>query len=523
MKSRILVSGIAVAAVLSLAACSSGAPAGEASVEPEQGGTLEYAINAQPGTGGLDPIIASNQASAVFQSQIYQSLLTRDENGTIEPQLASDYEIVDELTYDFTIRDGVQFSDGSDLTVDDVVFSFDTWNASSSSRKALIRGLASVEATDESTVRFTFSEPNGSFLNGVAGNNVFHVFSQEWYESTPEDERQRSAMGTGPFQLGEWNDGVNLVLDRNENYWEDGLPVVDAIDFQIVPDESARLALAQQGSVDIASFTDAAVAEQAEEAGYTIGDAAYTRKLAIYLNPAPDSPLADVRIRQALSLSLDREQIVELATGGFGAVSLHVAAGDPAAPEIDEDTPNYTRDLDAAEELLADAGYAGEPIELSYPSDYTVDDIPVFEVLQQQAAEAGINVQLVATPWADISRIFTYGESWTDMVAIWNRWNPDMGGYFTQLLVDDQAMAYFDGLPDADRARELYAELMSETDPDTRQELSDELNDEVAEQVLVLIPVAKAEAIEVWDDTVVGGYESDPYTWRLNLKNAFLK
>ncbi|MEW1835715.1 ABC transporter substrate-binding protein [Microbacterium sp. NPDC079995] len=522
MKTRILVTGVALAAMLGLAACAPTATSGD-SAEPAQGGTLEYAINAQPGTGGLDPILASNQASAVFQAQIYEGLLTRDESGEIQPSLATDYEIVDELTYDFTIREGVKFSDGTDLTVDDVVFSFNTWNASTSSRKALIRGLATVEATDESTVRFTFTEPNGSFLNGTAGNNVFYVFSRAWYESTSEEDRQRSALGTGPFALSEWNDGVNLTLDRNEHYWGEDQPVVDAINFQIVPDESARLALVQQGSVDIASFTDAAVAQQAEDAGYTIGDAAYTRKLSVYLNPAEDSPLADVRIRQALSLSLDREQIVELATGGFGAVSLHVAAGDPAAPEIDQSTPMYTRDLDAAKALLEDAGYDGEPIELSYPSDYTTDDIPVFEVLQQQAADAGINVELVATPWADISRIFTYGESWTDMVAIWNRWNPDMGGYFTQLLVDDQAMAYFDGLPDADRARELYAELMSETDPAARQELSDELNYEVAEQVLVLIPAAKAEAIEVWDDTAVGGYESDPYTWRMHLKDAFLK
>jgi peptide/nickel transport system substrate-binding protein len=521
MRSRSLVIGVAFAAALSLAACSSSTA--DETTEPTEGGTLEYAINAQPGTGGLDPILASNQASAVFQAQIYESLLTRDDDGTLVPQLAESYEQVDELTYDFTLRDGVQFSDGTDLTVDDVVFSFDTWNASSSSRKAFIKGLSRVEAVDDSTVRFTFEEPNGAFLNAVAGNNVFYVFSQAWYESTSEDDRQRSALGTGPFQLGEWNDNVNLVLDRNENYWGDEQPLVDAIDFQIVPDESARLALVQQGGVDIASFTDAAVASQAEDAGYTVGDAAYTRKLSVYINPADDSPLADTRIRQALSLALDRDQIVDLATGGYGSPSLVVPAGDPASPEITADTPNYTQDLDAARELLDEAGYDGEEIQLSYPSDYTTDDIPVFEVMQQQAQEAGINLELVATPWADISRIFTYGDSWTDMVAIWNRWNPDMGGYFTQLLVDDQTMAYFDGMEDADRARELYAELMSETDPDVRQELSDELNAEVAEQALVLIPAAKAEAIEVWDDSAVGGYDTDPYTWRSNLKNAFLR
>lgn len=522
MKSRTLVSGIAATAVLALAACSTSSPADD-DVEPAEGGTLEYAIDAQPGTGGLDPILASNQASAVYLNQIYQNLLTRDDDGQIQPQLAESYVQVDELTYDFVIRDGVAFSDGTDLTIEDVVFSFETWSESASSRAAFIAGLDSVEAVDDSTVRFTFSEPNGMFLNGVAANSTFYVFSQDWYESTSEDDRQRSALGTGPFQLGEWNDNVNIVLERNEHYWKDGKPLVDAINFQIVPDESSRLALVQQGSVDMASFTDATVAQQTVDSGFEMGDAAYTRKLTIYLNPTEDSPLSDLRVRQALSLSLDRAQIVELATGGNGAVSLHVPAGDPSSPVIDGETPLYSRDLDRAKELLAEAGQPNPTIELSYPSDYTVDDIPVFEVMKEQAAEAGITIELKATPWADISRVFTYGESWTDMVAIWNRWNADQAGYFTQLLVDDQAMAYFDDNPDADRARELYAELRAETDPAVREALSDELNYEVAEKVLDIIPVAKAEAIEVWDPEIVGGYQSDPYTWRMHLEDLFLQ
>lgn len=521
MKTRILVPGLALVAVLGLAACSSTATPDDAA-EPTQGGTVTYAISAQPGTAGLDPILASNQASGVFLSEIYQNLLTRDDEGEIQPQLAESYEMLDELTYDFIIRDGVQFSDGTDMTIDDVVFSFETWAASSSARGAFIAGLDTVEATDDSTVRFSFSEPNGMFLNGIAANSTFFVFSEDWYTNTSEDDRQRSALGTGPFKLGEWNDNVNIVLERNEYYWEADLPLVDAIDFRIVPDESSRLALVQQGSVDMASFTDATVAAQAVDAGYTMGEAAYTRKLTIYLNPTEDSPLSDLRVRQALSLSLDREQIVELAAGGYGAVSLHVPAGDPSSSTIDEETPLYTRDLDRARELLEEAGQPNPTIQLSYPSDYTTDDIPVFEVMKEQAAEAGIDIELVATPWADISRIFTYGESWTDMVAIWNRWNADQAGYFTQLIVDDQAMAYFDDNPDADRARELYAELRTETDPEARAAISDELNYEVAEQVLNIIPVAKAEAIEIWDDTKVAGYQSDPYTWRMHLKDLYL-
>jgi len=143
--------------------------------------------------------------------------------------------------------------------------------------------------------------------------------------------------------------------------------------------------------------------------------------------------------------------------------------------------------------------------------------------MKEQAAEAGINIELVATPWADISRIFTYGESWTDMVAIWNVVNVDPAGYFNQFLLDEGQMAYFDGNPDADEARALHQELQTTTDPETRAELTVALDNEVADKVIKLIPLAKPQQIEVWDSAKIGGYATDPWSSRWRLKELFLK
>lgn len=525
MKIRTRLAGVALVATASLllAACASGdSTPGSSSETPVAGGTLTYAIAGQPGTGGLDPFVASNAASNGYLSQIYETLLTKDDDGTIKPGLAESYEQIDDLNYTFTLRDGVEFSDGTPLTVDDVVYSFNTWLASTSTRKQFLAGIDTITAVDDKTVKFTFSTVNATFLNAMASRTTFYIVNEAWYSGLTDDEKQRSALGTGPFALDTWVDNVSLSFVKNENYWDGDLPYLDGIDFQIVPDETARLALVQQGSTDVASFTDSTVADQAGDAGYTIGDASYTKKISIYLNPT-SGPLADLNVRRALSLSLDREQIVKLAAGGNGAVSLTVVVGDPASTEVDENTPYYTRDLDKAKELLEEAGQPNPTIKLSYPSDYTPEDIPIYEVMKEQAAEAGINIELVATPWADISRIFTYGESWTDMVAIWNVVNVDPAGYFNQFLLDAGQMAYFDGNPDADEARALHQELQTTTDAATRKTLTEELDNEVADKVIKLIPLAKPQQIEVWDSAKVGGYSTDPWSSRWRLKELFLK
>ncbi len=483
---------------------------------------VSYAIDAQPGTGGLDPIIASNAASAVYLNQIYETLLTRNNKGVIKPALASSYKKVDPLTYDFTIRSNAKFSDGTTLTPQDVVFSFQTWLASSNSRKSFLTGLDTVAVTGAHTVEFTFTTPDGAFINAVSSNSAFYIFSQKWYTSTSAEGRQRSALGTGPFALGKWVDNVSLQLKKNTHYWQKGKPKASAINFQIVPDESARLALVQQGSVDMANFISSNAASQAKSAGYVEGKASYTRKISIYLNPA-SGPLSDIRVRRALSLSLDRAQIVKLATEGAGAISLSVVAGDPDSTKVTSKTPYYTHNVKEAKKLLKQAGQPHPTIELSYPSDYTTDDIPVFEVVKQQAAKAGITIKLVGTPWSDISKIFTYGQSWTDAVAIWNRSNADYTGYFNQLLIDKAAFASFTGNADADKARALLATLTTETNLKKRAALAAQLDNEVASKVLTLIPVAKAETFEVWDSSKVGGYSTDPYNWRMNLKNVYVK
>ncbi len=515
------VAGLLVAALV-LTACAGGASTEIADDgAPVPGGTATYAVDIEPIAGGIDPMVATALVAQTVMDQAYETLLTRSDAGEIEPGLATEYEQVDPTTFRFVLRQGVKFADGSDFTAEDVVYTFQTYQAATTGKKAYLAGLESVTADDDHTVTFHFTQPNGTFLNAVAHRESFMIVSSDGYGSASEEERQRTSFGTGPFVVSEWQDGVAITLTRNPHYWGENQPYLDTLVLQLIPDESTRLAAVQQGTVEAAWFSDGTIADQAEAAGYLLGEVAYTQSLPIYINPE-SGPLSDVRVRRAVSLALDRQALVDVAMFGHGKVSTVVPAGDPMAPPVDADTPHYTRDVAAAKALLAEAGQPNPQVTLSYFGDVVQAQHPIYEVMQQQLAEAGITLNLKATPAAELAPIFTAGETFTDLVSLPTSYKADPTFYFDTFLAEAGAMNHWKGNADADAALDLLARAKAETDPATKGDLLAQLVDEVAEQVLVLVPMAVPQHFELWDDTRFRGYDTDPYGSRHRLKGSWV-
>ncbi|WP_029150273.1 ABC transporter substrate-binding protein [Microbacterium indicum] len=520
---RTTAAALAVGLVIALAACSPGAETAEtaATSEPVDGGTLTWAIGAQPTAGGVDPMIATALAAQTIMDQGYETLLTKNDDGEIEPGLALSYDQPDDTTFVFTLRDDVKFADGSDFTADDVVYTFETYQQATTSKKAYLANLESVEATGDDEVTFHFSSPDGTFLNAVSHRETFMIVGREGYGAASEDERSVQTYGTGPFQVTDWEDGVSLTLTRNEYYTGDAGPYVDEIVLSVIPDESTRLSALQQGTVQAAYLGDGTLADQAVQGGLTLGNPSYTQSLPIFINPE-SGPLSDVRVRQAVSLALDRQALIDTAMFGYGEVSTAIPAGDPAAPEVTDETPYYTRDVEAAKELLSEAGQPDPTITLSYFSDALASQHPIYELMQQQLAEAGITLELKATPTAELAPIFTAGETFTDLVSLPWSYRADPTFYFDPFLSEAGAMNHWSGNADAERATELLAEAKAAIDEDEKAELTAELNDEVAEQVLVLVPMSVPSNFEVWDANALQGYDSDPYGSRYRLTESWL-
>lgn len=507
------------AATLAIAGCASGgSEAAEDAGEPVAGGTLTWGVPAEPSAGGLDPMVASAIAAEVVDSIAYDTLLTRDDEGTIQPALATEWEQPDELTWVFQLRDDVTFADGTPFDAGDVVYSFET-RADGGSNATYLSSMESVEATGDHEVTFHFSQPDGTFLDAVSARQTFFIVSEEAYGNASEEERQTTTTGTGAFQVTEWEQGVSITMEKNENYWGEE-PYLDKIVFELYPDETTLLAAVQQGSVQAASFIDGSLAQQAESAGFTLGDAAFRQNLAIYINPE-SGPLADVNVRRAFSLALDRQALVETAMLGNAGVSFVPPAGDPGAPDA-ADLPYYTRDVEEAERLLEEAGQPNPQITLSYMGDVAAAHHPVYEMMQQQLAEAGITLNLQATPLAEISPIFTTGESWTDLVAIPGSPRASAVFYLEPVLLEGGVYNHWDGNPDADKARELLTQAKAATSPEEYADLVDQLATEAAEQVLEFVPAAVPVYFEVWDAGKLHGYESDAFYSRSALDSSWI-
>ncbi|MGM1017897.1 MAG: ABC transporter substrate-binding protein [Actinomycetota bacterium] len=522
MNKRFLIAAAATtAAILALSGCTAGGggePA-EPAGDPVAGGTLTWGVPAEPSAGGIDPMVASAIAAEVINSIAYDTLLVKEDDGTVGPALATEWSQPDELTWVFQLRDDVTFADGSEFGPDDVVYSFET-RKDGGSNATYLSSMESVEATGDSEVTFHFSQPDGTFLDAVSARQTFFIVGEEGYGEASEDERQTLSFGTGAFQVTDWTQGVSVTMTKNENYWGDTDPYLDEIVFELYPDETTLLAAIQQGSVQAASFIDGSLAGQAEDAGFALGDAAYRQNLAIYINPE-EGPLADVDVRRAFSLALDRQALVDTAMMGFAGVSFVPPAGDPGAPDANS-LPYYTRDVEEAKSLLEAAGQPNPEITLSYMGDVAQAHHPVYEMMQQQLAEAGITLNLESTPLSEISPIFTTGESWTDLVAIPGSPRASSVFYYEPMLLEGGVYNHWDGNPDADAARELLTQAKAAADPEEYAALVDQLAEEAAEQVLEFVPAAVPVYFEVWDSAKLQGYESDAFYSRYHLDEAWL-
>jgi len=362
------------------------------------GGTLRISTNAPV---ELDPALGSNDPEILLNRSIYDFLVDVRPDSSIAPNLATSWDISDDgLTYTFHLQQGVTFHDGSPFTSADVVYTFNRLVEVGSSA-ANILGEFEVSAPDESTVVFTLPAPNADFLYGVGSQ--FSGIIKDGTENPNvlaegSDNPYVNFNGTGPFVLQEYSPGNRAVLVRNENYWQDGAPLLDGVEFIYQEDAVDQVNALRGGQTD---FIFKIPLDQADTLQNTEG-------VQVFLRPTNQHPVirvrsdeghlgSDVRVRQAFKMATDRQALNDLLLEGRGVIGNNDPIGPLYGPFYSPvEGPSY--DPQGACALLSEAGY---PDGLSGQTLYTPDSFNYSDLataLQQQWAEGCINVEIQVVP-----------------------------------------------------------------------------------------------------------------------------
>jgi peptide/nickel transport system substrate-binding protein len=368
----------------------------------KRGGKLIIGADVNP--VGLDPALTTAFSSVAIYEQMYLSLGTLEyKTNKVIPDLAESWRNVDPKTYEFKLRQGVKFHSGREVTSEDVKYSIERLMDPKVSvpLRSYLGPVDKVEPVDKYTVRVVMKEVFAPLVSVLADRRPCAIVDRDVIEKNGSLSNWDG--GSGPFKLVEYTPDVRVVLERNGDYYDKGKPYLDQIEFRIIPDESARLAAIRAGDVDLTVLKDPKNARLlASDKNINLNDVPSFWRSASPFNLAR-KPLDDVRVRQAISYAIDRQEIINTVLFGEGVVTgpIPPAEAEWAIPVNKENFPTFYPDLDKSRALLKEAGAEGLKIGIQAAPAYA-PDIPTAQVLQSQLKRVGIDLQVQQMEWAAV-------------------------------------------------------------------------------------------------------------------------
>ena len=347
----------------------------------------------------LDPHKTVKAGTREVMFNVFEGLMKPTPDGDLTPAIAESYEVSeDRMTYTFHLREGVQFHNGETVTAEDVVYSIQRCAAATETGIVQVEAFSviqGIETPDDKTVAITISEPSNEFISYM----TTAVLPADY------DKQDTDPVGTGPFKFVSRTAQDSVVLEKFNEYW--GTPAqLDKVTLKIMENADSLMMSLQSGAIDLcAHLTSTQVAQLGEN--FDVAEGTMNLVQALYLNNA-EKPFDDVRVRQALCYAVDKQEIIDLAFDGYGSPigsSMYPAFG----KYFDDSLTNYyTKDVEKAKALLAEAGYPdGFDMTITVPSNYK-PHMDTAEVLVQQLAQIGVNAAIEPIEW----------ESWVSDVYV---------------------------------------------------------------------------------------------------------
>jgi peptide/nickel transport system substrate-binding protein len=392
-------------------------------VPAAQAQTLRWA--AQNDVLTLDPHSQNHATTSAILMHAYESLVRYDQKYEVEPALATKWTAISPTQVRFELRRDVKFQDGTPFTADDVLFSFDRIRQPQGTMQIYVTGIREIKKVDSHTVDLMLEGPNPILLRNLTD---FRVMSRAWaeknntvrvqdYKAKEENYASRHVMGTGGFRITAWQPEQRITMQRYDDWWDKAQGNVKELVYTPIASESTRVAALLSGDVDL--LTDIPtqdIARLRRDSKLKVLDGPEVRTIFLapdvgsdelkYSSVKGKNPFKDKRVRQALSLAIDREAIKQRTMSGLSIpAGILVAPGvNGHSPEIDVPTKV---DVARAKQLMVEAGYPdGFEVRLSCPNNRYVNDEQICLAVSAMWARIGVKAPLVAENMATYSQKF---------------------------------------------------------------------------------------------------------------------
>jgi peptide/nickel transport system substrate-binding protein len=490
--------------------------------EPKRGGTLTYTYHPEP--TALSTIATSAVPVYLMATKIFESLLEYEGPGlTPKPGLAVSWTVTNEnKTFTFKLRPGVKWHDGAPFTSADVKFSIEKIVKPLHSRgKVYFDNVVIIETPDPLTVVFKLAEPIPFFLRAfqpgeapILPRHILEKLNVDDAKTVRSAEFMQKPVGTGPFRLKEWRKGSHIVLERFPDYWKKGRPYLDQVVLKVIPDGAARSIGLENGEVDLAPMSAVPQVDVQRLAG--LKHLTASDKGTEGLGPIlwlevnlRQKPLSDVRVRQAMSLALDRKKIVDIIWFGQGKPALGpFVAGNPY---LNKAIKPYAYDPKLANKLLDEAGYRRGANNMRFKVQqnflpYGESWVRLAEYIKQELGKVGIEVETRSLDFGGwLKKIYTDWDYGFTSNFTHNYSDPSIGTQRAFISSTIRKGATFTNSMDYRNAKvdELFRKALTETDEKARRRQFDDaqkiLHDELP--VIFLMDIAYT---HLWNKRVHG-------------------
>lgn len=434
----------------------------------EMGGTFVFGLSTDP--PNLDPQINQGTAALTVKIQVYRGLVSYHKDGEISYEIAESYDQEDETTYLFHLRENANWHNGDPVTAEDVKFSFERIldPAVGASMRTQFSVIDSIEVVDDKTVRFKLKQPTASFID-LLGIPEAAIVSKSFVEGG--GDLDATMMGAGPFVFKEREKGVHIVLEKNPDFYKEGLPKIDRLEFIPYRDENLRVTALRTGDVDLIEYVPWKDMPALEANPDITLETTLGPFMMLIFNPERE-PFDNPQVRNALGYAIDRQAILDAAFVGRGDLLFGLPIPE-ASWAYSEDGVNYWEyDPDKAKQMLADAGYP-DGFEATLLSTATYDMHEQTAVIVKDSLEKiGVDVTLDLPEWG--ARVEQGNEADFDFAVMGttaDMLDPDyFTGFFCLEGIRYSRVPYWHN----DRVCELLDEARATLDRDERKALYQE-------------------------------------------------